>query len=109
MIFSWDDWNIDHIAEHNVTRREAEYVVTHADPPFPSESNDGKLVVWGQTRDGRYLQVIFVYRSDAEIEYESLTLEDLLKLEDGAAPVIYIIHAMPLTEKMKRQYRRRRK
>jgi hypothetical protein len=88
--------------------REAEYVVKHAEPPFPSESNDGKLVAWGQTREGRYLQVIFVYRSDDEIEYESLLLEDLLKLEDGAGPVIYVIHAMALTEKMKRQYRRRR-
>lgn len=108
MIFSWDEWNIDHIAKHGVEQDEAEFVVEHAAPPFPAESADGKSVVWGQTRDGRYLQVIFVHRSEDEVDFESLTFEDLLSLEDGGGPVIYVIHAMDLTPRMKRQYRRRK-
>jgi uncharacterized DUF497 family protein len=108
MIFSWDDWNVEHIGEHGVTRDEAEFVVRHAAPPFPAESADGKSVVWGKSRDGRYLQVIFVHRSEEEIDYESLTLGDLLSLEDNGGPVIYVVHAMDLTAKMKRQYRKRR-
>jgi len=108
MIFSWDDWNIDHIAEHGVARGEAEFVVRHAAPPFPAESGDGKFVVWGQSRDGRHLQVIFVYREEDEVDYESLTLEDLLTLEVDGGPVAYVIHAMDLTPKMKQQYRRRK-
>jgi hypothetical protein len=107
MIFSWDDWNTSHVARHAVTRREAEFVVRHAAPPFPAESGDGKSVVWGQTRDGRYLQVIFVYRADDQVDYESLTLEELMTLQDGGGPVVYVVHAMELTPKMKQQYRRR--
>jgi len=42
------------------------------------------------------------------VDYESLTLEDLLTLEDDGGPVAYVIHAMNLTPKMKRQYRRRK-
>jgi hypothetical protein len=26
VILSWDDWNVDHVAQHGVTRAEAEYV-----------------------------------------------------------------------------------
>ena len=91
-----------------MTRDEAEFIVRNAAPPFPAEAGDGNSVVWGQSRDGRYLQVIFVYRSDEDLDYESLTLEDLLSLEDGGASTVYVVHAMDLTPKMKRQYRRRK-
>jgi uncharacterized DUF497 family protein len=94
MIFSWDDWNTGHIARHGVSRDEAEFVVRHAAPPFPAESGDGKSVVWGQSRDGRYLQVILAYRAEDEVDYESLTLEDLLSLEDDSSPIVYVVHAM---------------
>jgi hypothetical protein len=106
MLFSWDDWNVGHIGEHDVDPKEAEYVVKHAAPPFPREIGDDKHKVWGQTAEGRYLQVIFVYRSDDEVDYEALTLPDLLALEAGEGPLIYVIHAMDLTPNMKRQYRK---
>jgi hypothetical protein len=51
-------------------------------------------------------QVVFVYRRDYEIDYQSLTLADLLAVEAGEGPLIYVIHAMDLTANMKRQYRK---
>jgi hypothetical protein len=35
--FYWDEWNVAHVAKHDVTRDEAEHVVRHAKPPFPRE------------------------------------------------------------------------
>jgi uncharacterized DUF497 family protein len=110
VIFSWDAWNLNHIANHGVTYTEAEYVVRHAENPFPRALADGKFVVWGQAEQGAYLQVIFVFREPDEIDYRSLTLEQLMVLSDGdETDVLYVVHAMPLSSKMLRQYRRMRR
>jgi uncharacterized DUF497 family protein len=106
MLFSWDEWNVEHIDEHGVSPAEAEHVVKRAEPPFPREIGEGKYKVWGRTQDGRYLQVVFVYRSDDEIDYEGISLTDLLAVEAGEGPLLYVIHAMELTPNMKRQYRK---
>lgn len=107
MVFIWDDWNLRHIAKHGVSRWEAEYIVLHAVPPFPREVGDGKQLVWGPSARGRLLQVVFVYREEDEIDYETLAFEDLIELTDAATAVaVYVIHAMPLTERMSRQYRK---
>jgi hypothetical protein len=45
-------------------------------------------LVWGQTRSGRYLQVVY-----------------LLGVDD----VVFVIHARPLTDREKRRLRRRRR
>jgi uncharacterized DUF497 family protein len=68
MIYQWTEWNREHIGEHNVRSHEAQYVVDRARPPFPREVEDEKQLVWGQTESGRYLQVIFVYLSDEEVD-----------------------------------------
>jgi uncharacterized DUF497 family protein len=78
IVFSWDEWNLQHIETHGVKPVEAEYVVRNAKRPFPREISDDKQLVWGQTERGRYLQVIFVFRSDDEVDYESLSLEEVL-------------------------------
>jgi hypothetical protein len=65
-----------------------------------------KYIVSGQTSTGRYVRVIFVYRSDDEVEYESLDLEDVVELSEGHPTVVYVIHAMEMTDRMKQQYRR---
>jgi len=44
----WDDYNEDHIAEHGVTRVEAEYVVLHPGWGYPADIGGGKHLVWGQ-------------------------------------------------------------
>ena len=88
MDFRWNQWNGEHISTHGVEPEEAELVVTSAESPFPLVHGDGKWLVWGRGSGDRLLQVIFV-------------LDD-----DGT---VFVIHARPLTEREKRQFRRRRR
>ncbi len=81
-----------------------------AQPPFPQAIEDDKFVVWGPTESGRLLQVIYVLKTPAEISYESLAVEDWMRIEAGQiAVVVRVIHAMELTPSMKRLLRKRRK
>jgi hypothetical protein len=110
VVFSWDDFNRDHVAKHQVGLDEAEHVVRNAENPFPQTIEDDKLVVWGPTAAGRYLQVIFVLKSPGEVAYESLAVEDWMAVEAGEATVVIrIIHAMELTQRMKSLFRKRRR
>jgi uncharacterized DUF497 family protein len=83
--FRWNADNIEHIGDHGVSREEAEYVVRNARPPFPRAIGNGKFLVWGQTADGTYLQVIFIYSTPG---------------------VVYVIHARPMSDVEKRRLRR---
>ena len=84
--FRWNDWNIEHIAEHLIAPADAEYVVRRARRPLPEDIGDGKFWVAGQTASGRYLQVIYVFSPE---------------------DVIFVIHARPLNRAEKRRLRRR--
>ena len=88
MDFRWNQWNIEHLANHAVDPEEAEEVVTAAMGPYPRRIGDDKLLVWGPGRGGRLLQVIFV-------------LDD-----DGTA---FVIHGRELTNREKGLHRRRRR
>ena len=89
---------------------EAEYVAEAAENPFPETIEDDKWIVWGKTEPGRYLQVIYVLKLPDEVAYESLSMEDWMAVEAGeVTDVVRIIHAMDLTEHMKKQLRKRRK
>ena len=101
----WDDDNVAHIAEHGVEPDEAEDVVEHATRPFPRAARNGKLMVWGQTRDGSYLQVGFIHLPDERVDIERLDAAQILDFQAGAK-VIYVFHAMPMTADQKRQYRK---
>jgi uncharacterized DUF497 family protein len=83
--FRWNDWNVEHIANHGVTSEEAEYLVNHARRPYPRQIREGKFYVGGQAADGTYMQVIFVLDPDE---------------------TIYVIHARPLTDRERAIYRR---
>lgn len=83
--FRWNAHNLRHISEHGVGPEEAEYVVRHARGSYPCRAGRDKWRVWGQTRFGWYLQVVFL-RDDAT--------------------TVYVIHARPLTGKEKRAFRR---
>jgi uncharacterized DUF497 family protein len=105
--FRWDEWNEGHIGKHNVSKGEAEYVGQHGNPPFPQEIGRGKFLVRGKTAAGRYLQVIYVVRNDEEIDYDGLSLADMIELTDSEEPMLYIIHARDLTTREKAKFRRK--
>ncbi len=110
MTFSWDDENREHIAKHGVSTEEAEDVVRGARPPFPGMLEDDKLLVWGPTNAGRYLQVVYVLKRPHEVAYDSISVADWMDIEAGKVEdVMRVIHAMELTPRMKRQLRKRRR
>jgi hypothetical protein len=85
MEFRWIEWNVGKCLKHGVEPEEAEEAVRNARRPYPRKLNDEKTIVCGQTDAGRYLQVIY------------------LNDEDDA---LFVIHAMPLTRRRKRNFRR---
>jgi uncharacterized DUF497 family protein len=85
MDFRWIEWNIQKCEKHGVRPLEAEYVVRHAHRPYPRKVGDEKRLVYGQTETGLYLRVIYVRRKGGQL---------------------FVIHAMPMTDKDRRSYRR---
>jgi uncharacterized DUF497 family protein len=83
--FRWNDWNLDHVEKHGVSPKEAEHIVVNARRPYPRHEGARKYRVRGQTAAGDYLQVIYLIDTDR---------------------TLYIIHARPLSETEKRQFRR---
>jgi uncharacterized DUF497 family protein len=86
--FRWNEWNLDHATRHGISPEEAEMVVRASRRPFPKQIGNDKLLVMGRGQGGRFVQVIYVVD------------------KDGA---LYIIHARPLTERQKKQLRRKQK
>jgi uncharacterized DUF497 family protein len=86
VVFRWNQWNIEHIAEHGVSPEEAEWVVEHARRPYPNAREDGKRLVVGRGHGDRWVQVVYIY--DPE-------------------DVVYVIHARPLRNHEKHRVRRR--
>ena len=84
-VFRWNWWNIEHVARHGVTTDEAEYVVNYPRRPYPNHQGD-RYMVRGQTDAGLWLQVVYVFDPPG---------------------VVYVIHARPLTDREKRNTRRR--
>ena len=52
----WDEWNVNHIARHGVTKGEVEEVFMGFFQTF--EGKKGRLGIIGRTRDLRYLTII---------------------------------------------------
>lgn len=88
MEFRWNEWNLEHLAEHGVRPDEAEALVENATRPFPMQPGEGRHLVWGRGDGGRLLQVIYL-------------LDD-----DGT---VFVIHSRPLTRREKHRYRRMRR
>lgn len=82
MDFRWNEWNTAHVAKHGVAPAEAEQIVRDG---LPLYRGDGKYLVQGRGRGGRWLQVIYVVDDDGPL---------------------YVIHARPLTEREKRRRRK---
>jgi uncharacterized DUF497 family protein len=83
--FRWNAWNIEHIAEHGVSLKEAEHVVESARRPYPLARLDDKWLVVGRGHGGRWLQVICIFSPD---------------------DTVFVIHARPLTDREKRRKRK---
>ena len=64
--FEWDDANIGHIAEHDVTPEEAEEVVLGdpLDAGFEVVDGEGRWSYVGQTNDRRILRVVITSREE---------------------------------------------
>ena len=52
----WDDWNVEHIARHEVTPEEVEQVCRFK--PKIRRGRCGRYLVLGRTAEGRYLLVV---------------------------------------------------
>lgn len=72
-VFAWNDWNSAHVTNYGSNAASAEYVVSHAEYPFPREIGDGKFLVWGRTATGDFLEVIFAFRIPEELEFADLS------------------------------------
>lgn len=56
----WDEWNINHIARHDVSKEEVEEVFE--DKHLFERGRDGTYQITGQTAVGRYLTIVLVPR-----------------------------------------------
>ncbi len=64
--FLWTDEIVDHLAEHNVSQDDFEYVVTNPVSKGFSRTS-GLPVIWGYTEDGRYVMTVFEQLDDGTI------------------------------------------
>ncbi len=63
----WDDWNVEHIARHQVTRDEAEEVC-HGNPVV-QEGKKGRILVFGPSHTGRMLAVVLDQSDISGVNY----------------------------------------
>jgi uncharacterized DUF497 family protein len=54
----WDEWNIEHIAKHGITREQVEQVIASGET-IARESRKNRFLVLGPTREGQLLAVVF--------------------------------------------------
>jgi uncharacterized DUF497 family protein len=110
-IFLWSWRNREHLAKHGVDPAEARFVVENVQPPYPQWLGEKKFNVWGSTRSGRLLQVIFVTVPTEDVqaeEYAELERHERMAVAAGARGV-RIIHARELTNNEKRRRKRYRR
>ena len=86
MEFRWNEWNMEHATRHGVSVEEIEWLIETAEPPFPEYRGDGKWLVQGRGKSGRYVQAIYLVDDDGPI---------------------FVIHARTLDNQEIRRYRRR--
>lgn len=83
--------------------------VEHARAPYPEYIGNGKWRVIGKTGVGRWLQVIFVYPEDEQVELDSLSKSDAPLFIGGEEQVVCVIHSRELAHAEKKRSRKRRK
>jgi len=63
-ILIWDldddpEGNIQHIAEHDLTKDEVEDVLLNSENPEAASDSSGRPIVFGETSTGRYIAVVY--------------------------------------------------
>ncbi|MBI3302128.1 MAG: BrnT family toxin [Deltaproteobacteria bacterium] len=69
----WDEWNTDHIAQHDVEPFEAEGVGDH--PRYVERWRD-RYLAWGPTIEGRFLLVVYVRRKEGRYVISARDIEE---------------------------------
>ena len=80
----WDEWNVGHIAEHQVEWYEVEETVWD-DPWFEKRRGRQRYHVYGQTKGGRYLFIV---------------------LDRATGDDFYVVTARDMDDRERRYYRR---
>jgi hypothetical protein len=63
----WDDWNVEHIARHDVSPEEVEEVCQQE--PMVDQTYAGRLRLIGETDSGRDLTVILAPKDEPGVYY----------------------------------------
>jgi hypothetical protein len=74
----WDDWNIEHIARHDVTPEEVERSLSDPDALF-LKAKEGRVMVLGRT-EKRLLTVVLNAQETNDVYYV-ITARDMSKKE----------------------------
>ncbi len=69
----WDEWNIDHIAEHGVDPFEAEEAGNY---PYYVERWRDRYLAWGTTATGRFLLVVYVTKPGGRYVISARDMEE---------------------------------
>ena len=65
--FDWDDQNESHLANHGISRTDAEDVLSgnHVLLEYQMEGNEQRWIAVGASRTGRILEIVFAIRGEA--------------------------------------------
>lgn len=65
--FDWDEQNERHLAKHDISRSDAEDVLSgnHLLLEYQVEGNEQRWIAVGATRTGRILEIVFAVRHEA--------------------------------------------
>lgn len=65
--FDWDKENLNHLARHNISRREAEEVILNGfiEIDYQVVDVEERFLVVGLTNSGRFLTLVWTQRSSA--------------------------------------------
>jgi len=65
--FDWDEQNEDHLSKHDISRSDAEDVLSgdHILLEYQMEGDEQRWIAVGATRVGRLLVIVFAVRSEA--------------------------------------------
>ncbi|MCL4870624.1 MAG: BrnT family toxin [Anaerolineae bacterium] len=74
----WDDWNVDHVARHNITIVEVEQPLRDKDAVF-LKAKQGRVMVLG--RAGARLITVVLNAQETDGEYYVITARDMSKKE----------------------------